>query len=79
MLYVKKKIEPKLPAGARAGAVKVYVILAKDGRLAKAEVIEGDEALEEVTLAALRQWQFKPFLYDRKPTDVRSEISIQVR
>ncbi len=81
--YVAKRVNPVLPPQAKqsgvAGPVVIRIYLSKYGHLSKAEVIEGDPLLREAALVALRQWSFKPFLLDRVPTEVKSEITIYVR
>ena len=83
MRYVTKRVNPVISQQARnagvSGPVVIEVYLSKHGHLAKAWVVEGDPMLRESALAALRQWSFKPYLLDRVPTEVRSEITIQVR
>ncbi|MBL8170428.1 MAG: TonB family protein [Acidobacteria bacterium] len=83
MQYVTKRVNPILPPQAKqvgvSGSVVVTVYLSKSGHLTKAEVVQGDPLLREAALTALRQWSFRPFLLDRTPTDIKSEISIQVR
>ncbi len=83
MQYVTRRVNPVLPLQAKnagiAGPVVIRVYLSKHGYLSKAEVIEGDPLLREAALAALRQWSFRPFLLNRVPTEVISEITIYVR
>ena len=55
------------------------VELSQQGHLAKASVLEGDMRLRAAALEALRQWSFKPYLLNRVPTEVKSELTIYVR
>jgi outer membrane biosynthesis protein TonB len=83
MQYVTKRVNPVLPAEAQragvSGPVVVVVYLSKEGHLSKAWCVAGDQLLRAAALAALRQWSFKPFLLDRVPTEVKSELTLYVR
>lgn len=83
MYYVTKQVAPTLPPEARAqgisGPVEIEVVLGRDGRLSQRHVLSGHPLLRQAALDALRQWQFRPYQQDRKPIDVRSEITINVR
>lgn len=83
MRYVTKRVNPVISQQVRSagvsGPVVIGVWLSKHGHLSKASVIEGDPALRESALAALRRWSFKQYHLDRVPTEVRSEITIHVR
>ncbi|MGH9844321.1 MAG: TonB family protein [Blastocatellia bacterium] len=83
MRYVTRRVNPVIPPQARSagvsGPVVIEVWLSKHGHLSKASVLEGDPLLREPALAALRQWNFRPYQLDRVPTGVRSEITINVR
>jgi TonB family protein len=83
MQYVTSRVNPVLPPQAKnagvAGPVVIRVYLSRQGHLSKAEAVEGDPLLREAALSALRQWSFRPFLLDRVPTKVKSEITIYVR
>ncbi len=81
--YVTRQIPPVIPAQAKAagvsGPVVVVVHLSKQGRISKMYVVEGNMLLRDSALAALWQWSFRPYSLDRVPTDVKSEVTIQVR
>lgn len=83
MQYVTQRVNPVLPPQAKsagvAGPVLITVYLSKYGHVSKAWVTEGDMRLREAALAALRQWSFRPFLLNRAPTEVKSELTIYVR
>ncbi|MEP7341945.1 MAG: energy transducer TonB [Acidobacteriota bacterium] len=81
--YVSKQIPPVISTQAKAagvsGPVVVVVQLSTQGRISKMYVVEGNMLLRDSALAALWQWSFRPYYLDRVPTDVKSEITIQVR
>lgn len=82
MRYVKKRVAPVLPPEAKAqgiyGSVTIEVVLSKNGYLSKMQAVEGQQMLRQAAISALQQWQFKPYVQDRIPIDVRSEIIITV-
>lgn len=79
MQYVTRRVNPVLPPQATPGAVVVAVELSQYGHLAKASVVEGDIRLRAAALEALRQWSFKPYLLNRVPAEVKSELTIYVQ
>ncbi|HMX29388.1 MAG TPA: energy transducer TonB [Blastocatellia bacterium] len=81
--YVTKQVpavaSPQAKAAGVSGAVVVTVYLSRQGYISKMWVVEGNMLLRDSALAALRQWNFRPYHLDRVPTDIKSEITIQVR
>ncbi|MDX2042296.1 MAG: energy transducer TonB [Acidobacteriota bacterium] len=60
-----KKVMPVPPPMARAsGLVKVRIALNTDGEVEEAEVFSGHPLLRNPVIEAVRQWQFKPSVYD---------------
>ena len=58
------RVDPIYPPGARANKIEGVVVLRiridKDGRVKKAEVLNGDPLLTQAALDAVRQWRYKP-------------------
>lgn len=81
--YVTRQVPPVISAQAKAagvsGPVVVVMYLSRQGYISRMWVVEGNMLLRDSALAALRQWSFRPYHLDRVPTDVKSEITIQVR
>lgn len=64
---------PAYPEKARSkgleGTVVVEALVDENGRVFAAEVVESiDKALDDVSLAAVRNWSFAPAMEDGKPT-----------
>jgi TonB family protein len=59
-----KQVQPDYPKDARLhrieGVVLVDVLIDKEGRVKKAEVVQGDPLFAQSALDAVRQWRFKP-------------------
>jgi TonB family protein len=58
------RVEPIYPVQARAekiqGTVVLRILINKEGRVEKAEVISGDPSLTQAAVDAVRQWRYKP-------------------
>jgi TonB family protein len=75
----KKQVQPKYPSEARRlgieGTVWVKVLVGKDGKVKKSEVVSADpEVFKEPSLAAARQWLFVPAVLRGKPVEVWATI-----
>jgi TonB family protein len=59
-----KKVEPYYPPIAKAarveGKVMVDITISAEGKVIKAEIIEGPPLLRDSVLQAVKQWEFKP-------------------
>jgi TonB family protein len=77
---VVKKVQPEYPAEARQnniqGAVKIQVIIQKDGSVTVQNVVEGDPILSPAAIEAVKQWHYEPTLFDGKPVDVQTTIEV---
>ncbi len=75
-----KKVQPRYPEAAKSiaaqGRVVVRVLVGKDGKVKKAEVIKsfGNPACEEAAIAAAKKWVFKPATKDGVPFEQRIYI-----
>lgn len=60
------------------GVVVLEVIVLKDGSVGDARItkslMSGPEGLDEVALLTIRQWKFKPALYNKKP--VKAKVTV---
>jgi protein TonB len=77
---VTKKIPPSYPAAAKAaritGTVKIIAVIGKDGKIANASVVSGHPLLRASALAAVQQWEYKPYLLNNEPVEVQTEIDV---
>jgi TonB family protein len=71
---------PVYPAVAKAAAVQGTVVvaltIASDGSVSDAHIINGPQLLQATTIAAVRSWQYRPYLILGRPTAFHTQISI---
>jgi len=75
-----KKVNPKYPAELRRKHVQGTVILraeiGTDGSIHNLIVVSGEPSLVKAALKAVKQWKYKPYIVDGKPTAVETEIQV---
>ena len=75
-----KKVPPKHPDQARAehiqGTVLLRTEIGTDGEVESVALISGHPLLAPAAIDAVKQWKFKPFLLDRLPMAVETQIQI---
>jgi TonB family protein len=75
------RVEPEYPAQALAqhiqGSVLVHVQVGSDGRVQQVKVASGDPLLAEAAVAAVRQWRFKPYISNGRPTETEAQITLR--
>lgn len=55
------QVPPVYPKAARAeGVVSVRIMIDKEGRVTKVDVLEGDPLLAQAAVDAVKQWRYKP-------------------
>jgi protein TonB len=69
-----RKVDPTLKA---PGAVRVDVLIGRDGHVKTAKVISGDARLADAARAAVLQWTYRPTLSNGEPVEVRTEVDIR--
>jgi protein TonB len=74
------RVSPVYPDLARRagieGAVRLAVVIAKDGRIAHIQVNTGHPLLIPAALEAVRQWQYQPTLLNGQPVEVRTDLEL---
>lgn len=77
--YATNKVAPEYPSAARAarlsGVVIVRVLINEQGQVLEAKRICGPDLLAPSSVAAARQWRFKPTTVDGKPVKVQGELT----
>jgi TonB family protein len=73
-------VQPTLPAGARAAGLKGPVILsgtiASDGTVQNIQVLKSVEGLNDVAIAAFRQWRYEPPPLDENGKPVPIQVTV---
>ena len=72
------KVEPQYPAIAKQlhieGTVIVRAFISREGVITRAEAERGQALLAQATLAAVRQWRYRPYYLNHEPIEVETEI-----
>lgn len=75
-----KKVVPKYPLEAKKarieGKVVLNAVIGKDGRVLNLKVDSGPKELRQSALDAVKQWQYKPYLFNGQPIEVATKINI---
>ena len=78
-----KNIFPKYPPAARAirlqGEVSMDVTIDASGHVIDIQVITGTKGLIESAVAAVKQWEYAPYLVDGKPVSVKMRTWVRFR
>jgi protein TonB len=74
------RVEPVMPHGDMVASISGTVVIAfeitADGSVRHATAVSGPKMLRATVLAAVKQWKFKPFVLDGKPTPVATSIPV---
>ena len=75
-----KKVQPQLPQEARQGHIEGEVVLkiliSRQGDVIEASLISGHPLLAPAAIDAVRQWKYKPFLLNRQPAEVETQVVV---
>lgn len=73
-------VDPEYPADLRergvSGRVVVKVLIDKQGTVVSATGVEGNSALVDSTLNAVKQWKFRPYILDNEPVEVETTVTV---
>lgn len=74
------KVMPKYPPDAKLariqGKVRLNVVINKDGTVQDVQIADGDPALTETAVEAVRQWVYKPTLLNGQPVEVQTVVDV---
>jgi len=75
-----RKVVPEYPAIAKQlriqGTVMLLATVGKDGRVEHVQPLSGPPLLVHSALAAVEQWQYRPYLLNREPVVVHTQITV---
>jgi TonB family protein len=79
--HILRKIPPVYPAEAKRLGIQGIVVLearvGKDGHVQKLmPILSPDSTLTQAALNAVKQWQYRPFLIDGQPVEIKTEINV---
>jgi TonB family protein len=77
-----KKVEPVYPDEAKEAGLEGAVVLEgttdKKGKVVKVKIIRGEhEILNNAAIAALKQWEYRPFIISGKPIPVEFTVTMK--
>jgi len=76
-------VRPVYPEAAKQagieGAVRLRVVVGRDGAVQTLKVLSGDPALTDSAVEAVRRWRYQPALVDGKPVNVITMVTVDFR
>jgi len=77
--FAEKRVPAVYPEKARAkgiqGTVVLDVVISELGEVKEATVSSGDPDLAQAAIEAIKQWKYKPYTVDDKPTQVETQVT----
>jgi TonB family protein len=74
------RVEPFYPPDAERqgieGTVEVHASVGRDGKIKSAEIVSGPRQLTEAAVNAIREWRYKPTLFNGQP--IESEVDVKM-
>ena len=74
------RVEPFYPPDAERqgieGMVEIHASVGRDGKIKSAESVSGPRQLAEVAVRAVRQWRYKPTMFNGQP--IESEVDVKM-
>ncbi len=74
-------VPPSYPAsaGGAEGTVVVKAMVDENGKVSSAQVVDGNAALAEAAVTAVKQWRYRPYLQDGKTVPFQTILDIDVK
>jgi protein TonB len=63
----------------REGSVVLLATIAEDGTIRELKTISGDPMLVQATTDAVKQWRYRPYLLNGKPTRMQTQITVRFK
>ena len=74
------QVPPVYPSEARAagieGQVVLNIVIGKDGAVSSVQTMQGNPALVQAAMDAVRQWKYKPTLLNGQPVQVKTQVMV---
>jgi protein TonB len=75
-----QQVEPTYPESARAsrqqGTVVLQVLIGRDGAVEEVKFLQGSLAFARAAIDAVKQWHFKPYSFNGRPTVARTTLTL---
>jgi TonB family protein len=79
-LLLLSKVNPEYPADAKAQGIQGLVLLKvnidETGHVVQVELINGDPALAQAAIDAVKQWAYHPYLLNGTPIAVETQVKV---
>jgi len=73
-----RRVSPKVTDTPNAnGEVVLHLIVAKNGKPGRISLISGDPSLARSSVRAVKQWLFKPYIYNGEYVEMESDIHLR--
>lgn len=77
---IEQSPRPEYPVSAVAagvhGAMRLHVLIGRDGEVVKASVLSGPPSLRDSALEAIKQWRYKPYLRNGAHVEVDTTVLV---
>ena len=75
-----QRVPPVYPPRAKElhlqGKVMLEARVSRDGKILDVRVLSGDALLAEAAIAAVRQWEYEPFMLNGVPVEMPTRITV---
>jgi protein TonB len=75
-----KRVAPVYPPDAKAGRIQgtvvLQVMISATGEVTSAAAISGPPPLRQSAVDSVKQWQYRPYLLNGQPVEVRSLVNV---
>jgi len=76
-------VDPEYPASAKVsrqhGSVTLQVLIGRDGIVQDAKFLQGSLVFARASIDAVRQWRFKPYLFNGRPVSVKTTVTLNFK
>ncbi len=80
-LKITEQPKPAYPELARLsrteGAVVLQVLIARDGKVSKIEIVSGPALLTRAAQEAVKQWKYRPTIVNGQEVEVSTQVKVQ--
>jgi len=75
-----RKVQPSYPPLAKTariqGPVVLFAVISRSGTIDNLRVLSGHPMLVEAAIAAVKQWQYRPYILNQEPIEVETQITV---
>ena len=78
--HLLQRVPPVYPLRAKElhlqGKVMLEVLVARDGKVREIKLLSGDAILAQAAMAAVRQWEYEPYMLNGEPVEMPTRITV---